>query len=482
MKNYLEYKKGLSKGFFIFSFSLFIIMQIACTKTIGINSPITSINSDNVYNSDATASAVLTGIYAKMSLNGLQAGGLTSISFFSGLSSDELSLYKGATDLTLIQYYRNSLTNSLSVNFWNNIYPIVFVTNSILEGLKNTAEVSPVVKDQLIGEAKFIRAFCYFYLLNLYGDIPLITSTDYKVNSVFRRTPKVQVWESIINDLKDAQKLLSNNYLDGNVLNETNERVRPTKWAATAILARVYLYTNNWIGAEEEASSIINNTGMYKLSEELDDVFLLNSEEAIWQLQPVNAGWNVEDARTFIIQGSGPNSNNPVYLSKKLLSSFELGDKRKSKWVKSIVVGDSTYYYVYKYKSATYKDPISEYNMVLRLSEQYLIRAEARAQQENISQAVNDLNIIRNRANLVDIKTTSQSEILIAIQHERQVELFTEWGHRWLDMKRTQTIDTIMNNFAIQKGGLWSSNWQLYPIPREELRNNPNLIQNEGYN
>jgi hypothetical protein len=67
------------------------------------------------------------------------------------------------------------------------------------------------------------------------------------------------------------------------------------------------------------------------------------------------------------------------------------------------------------------------------------------------------------------------------IAHERQVELFTEWGHRWFDLKRTGAIDTVMKNVAIQKGTTWNKNFQLFPIPQTEILANPNLVQNPGY-
>ncbi len=77
---------------------------------------------------------------------------------------------------------------------------------------------------------------------------------------------------------------------------------------------------------------------------------------------------------------------------------------------------------------------------------------------------------------------TSKINLLSAIQHERQVELFTEWGHRWLDLKRTNTIDAIMTDATLEKGGSWQPTDQLYyPIPLSELQRNPKLIQNQGY-
>jgi hypothetical protein len=317
--------------------------------------------------------------------------------------------------------------------------------------------------------------------VNLYGDVPLALSTDYTVNSTLHRKPKTDVYNQTIADLKDAQNLLSAQYPDATLLNSTSERVRPTRWAAIALLARAYLYNSDFSNAENEATTLINNSAVFSLTT-LNNVFLKNSNEAIWQIQPVNAGWNTEDAKIFLLPASGPYAGfNSFYLSPQLLSSFESNDQRKMNWVNSVIVGVNTYSYPFKYKSATFNAPVTEYKMVLRLAEQYLIRAEARARQNKIAEAKDDLAIIRNRAGLGTASANDQPSLINAILKEKQVELFTEWGHRWFDLKRTENLDVIMNIVTPQKGGSWNTNWQLYPITRNELLANPNLVQNDGY-
>jgi hypothetical protein len=132
----------------------------------------------------------------------------------------------------------------------------------------------------------------------------------------------------------------------------------------------------------------------------------------------------------------------------------------------------------YKIKSGT---PLKEYSMVIRLAEIYLIRAEARAQQNNLSGAIDDLNTIRWRAGLGGTLFTTKAGILAAIQKERRIELFSEWGQRWLDLKRSASVDSVMANQTQIKGNTWTSTQQLYPIPLAEISANPNLVQNSGY-
>ncbi len=469
-----------------------ILCFCSCRKLVEVDSPTTSLNGANVYASDATAASVLSGIYAKISSNAnITNGGLASVFLFTGLSSDELTLFNASsqTPLQYLPYYQNALNsqNTGNPDFWNQIYPIIFSTNSAVEGLSSSTTLTPSVKKQLLGEAKFIRAFCYFYLVNLYGDLPLILGTDYEINRLAARIQKSLVYKQIIADLIDAQGLLNDGYIKADRLSfypsGSYEKIHPNKWVATALLARSYLYTGDYVNAETQSSLIINNP-LYSLSS-LTDVFKKNSNEAIWQLQPVSTTptTNTWEAWLFILPSTGPTTTGtfPVYLNNNIITAFETGDLRKSNWTGNVPVGLNTYYYPSKYKIAIASAAVAEYNTVFRLGEQYLIRAEARAQQNKISEAQADLNVLRSRANLPSTAANDKTSLVSAILHERQVELFTEWGHRWLDLKRTGNVDAVMSTVTPQKGGLWNTNWQLYPIPTYELQKDPSLVQNSGY-
>jgi hypothetical protein len=452
-----------------------------CKKFVTVNPPDTKVTGASVYNNDITATAVLTGIYTSLSSNGFTQGGLTSMSYYGSLSADELTLFSGSPENP---FYSNALTSSNIASVgWNQIYPTIYVINSAIEGLTATTSLTPNIQQQLIGEAKFLRAFCYFYLVNLYSDVPLVTTTDYSSNALLPRTNRSQVYNQIIADLQDAKELLSTDYLDATLLKTTIERVRPTIWAATALLARTYLYTDKWDSAAAESAKVISNITLFQLPD-LDNAFLANNAEAIWQLQPVAAGSNTFDAQTFILP-TGPTTGN-VYLDTMLVRSFEPGDQRRTHWIDSVIVDANVYYYAFKYKvnNLTPVD-VTEYTGVLRLGEQYLISSEAKAHQGNISGptgAVADLNKIRERAGLPDYSgLQDMSSVLDAIQAERRVELFTEWGHRWLDLKRTGTVDAIMTKACPLKGNTWNTIQQLYPIPLTELKLNPKLVQNPGY-
>ena len=163
---------------------------------------------------------------------------------------------------------------------------------------------------------------------------------------------------------------------------------------------------------------------------------------------------------------------------------FEMGDLRKTDWIRT---NRKNFLMSYKYRSysstATTNpdDSRKENSTVFRLAEQFLIRAEARAQQDKLDLAISDVDAIRERAGLPLIANTNPSigkaDLLDAIMHERRVELFTEWGHRWFDLKRTGLALTVLSPI---KSGL-TQNDLLYPIPQSELIKNPFLEQNLGY-
>lgn len=481
--------------------SLLIIGMTGCRKLTNVEPPYNKITATNAFANDDNALTVINGIYTNMDILN-KFSGSSSIGFYAALGADELTLYSGVSDPRLLAYYQNNLQSNASTNygtdFWAPLYNYIYQSNNIIEQLNKSNGISSAVKKQLLGEAKFLRGFFYFYLVNLYGDVPLVKTTDYSINRSLGKSNVSDINDFIISDLKEADTLLSTDYLDGKLGKYQNvntaERVRPTVWSAKALLARVCLYKKDYASAESYASQVISNNTLFNLTN-LNQVFLKNNREAIWQVQTLSTYQNTADAVAYVLPSTGPTSYSasPAYLSTSLLSSFDLGDNRNSAWIGKVTTGaGNTYYFPYKYKNRS--STILEYTMVLRLAEQYLIRAEARAMQGNLSGAVMDLNIIRARARatptvsipdpLPDLPNSlTQQQIKNAVMKERRVELFTEWGHRWMDLKRTDSLNSIMTVVTPQKANSkpWRSFQALYPILFSDLQNNPNLTQNGGY-
>lgn len=416
-------------------------------------------------------------------LGGFAGGGVNSITYLSGLSSDELEIY--STLPIYKEFAENNLTATnvpINSSLWSPLYSVIYKSNSIIEGLNNSTTIDQHLKRQLEGEALFVRAFCHFYLVNLFGDIPFVDTTDYRENSKIGRTLTKEVYSRIIVDLKGAEGLLSADYSFSK-----GERVRPNKWAASALLARVYLYNREWENAEQKAGEVIGQRTLFEL-DSLNSTFLKNSSEAIWQLSRDDR--NTQEAVTFSTFLFGRPLN--ATLNRKFVEEFEDGDKRKAVWIKSVVSGTNIFYYPFKYQNKTIS-PITEYSMVLRVAEQYLIRAEARAMLGRFLGAEGsnaDINIIRQRAGLSPFQSSNGAEVMAEVEREKKLEMFSEWGHRWMDLKRLPSIvnasDPKLNRAddvlkSVKPG--YSIEDKLYPIPKSQITNNPEMsdAQNPGY-
>jgi hypothetical protein len=456
-----------SKSFFLLLSLSIEIMFSACKKFVDIEPAPNLIQTDELFASDASALSAVTGVYVQMrSTSPSLANGTLSI--YAGLTSDEL-----ATSASFQEYdvfFKNSILSTSSVinsQLWSTSYRTIYAINSIIENLEKSTQLSPSVVRQLLGEMKVVRALYYFYMVNIFNDIPLITSSDYTENEHKARTAVKDVYEQIINDLQDAENLLSEDY-------PSDYRARPNKWTASALLAKVYLYMGDWTNAEAECSKVISS-GNYSLVDDLGQVFKNTSNEIIWQIASPSESRNSTEGSVFIPFAS---SVVPViFASSSLINSFESGDLRKSNWLGLNIVLGKEYYYPFKYKNRS-TIPVDEYDVVLRMAELYLIRSEARAHQNKTADAITDLDAIRSRAGLANTSATDQQSLLTAIIEERQRELFAEWGNRWLDLKRNGLMNSVLSSV---KSTDWQETDMLYPIPFSEIEINLALAQNPGY-
>lgn len=472
-----------SNRFSIIAACILIGMMGGCKKFVEIDPPKTDLIKATVFKSDGTAKAAIASLYAQL-VGSYASGTAGSITFISGLSSDELQNYNTTQAYTEFAGNQLTATNTQNTALWTQLYQTIFRCNSILEGLSKSTGVTPALNTQLQGEAKFIRAFAHFYLLNMYGAIPLVLTTDYRTNAVIPRTPTADVYQQIIADLKDAQGMLAPDYSFSN-----GERTRVNSFTASALLARVYLYKGEWSNAETQSTVVINKTDLYNL-QPADIAFLKNSKEAIWQL--IRDAGNTNDALTFYIAPAATTPTNAA-LPNSWVQSFDPTDNRRINWIAAITSGANTYYYPVKYKN-TAQAPITEYSTVFRLAEQLLIRAEARAMQNKLvgdNSAATDINAIRSRAGLTGTAATTQQQLLNVIENERRFELFTEWGHRWFDLKRwpskltpENTGLSLVDDILKPLKPNWAKEDKLYPIPQEQILNDPAMAkaQNPGYN
>lgn len=442
-----------------------VLLFTSCKKFLELEAPTTQVISSEVFSSDRAAESAAAGVYSEMTLANFSAlnGGVT---IYAGLCSDDLYNTTSNSDLDVFVTNNIPPTNSPGLGrLWNQSYRVIYHCNSVLEGLAKSISLTDSIRKRLRGEMLVTRALHFFYISSLFGDVPLTLTTDYRTNSIMARTTLPTIQLQLINDLEEARQLLGINYYGIN-------KARPNKWSATALLSRIYLYKGEWSKAEMLASEIIQS-GQYNLPTNLNQVFLPGSSETIWQLTRDYS--NTAEGAAFVPAST---TVRPTYaLTENLIQTFELNDNRKGNWINKNVVGGITYNYPNKYKIRV-ASPISEYYVVLRLAELYLIRAEARAEQNNLIEAQQDINVIRQRSGLPAITFNDKPSILAAVAKERRVEFFAEWGHRWFDLIRTDKADQILGSFKFPH---WQATDKLYPIPQSEIDNNPFLVQNPGY-
>ena len=450
-------------------------LSFSCKKWVELPLPKDRILAEVVFADSATAMNAIAAIYSNFgyfnheSSNSINGQNLT---IYPGLSADELSTTIALTGIDTKQFEDNALipVNAFLLPFWSTGYAGIYRVNACIKGISESKGIRDELKQRLIGEIKVARALYYFHLVNFYGGVPLVTTTDFADNAKLPRASINDIYQLIIADLTEARQVLKSAYPSAG-------RARPNLYVATALLAKVNLYRENWSVAEGMAKEIINS-GVYSLVADPNNVFVSGSNEAIWQ-SPTEGGQQVQTQEGSTLIPASATDIPRYYLTQSLLSAFEPNDQRKTKWAKANIIGANTYYYPFKYKNrAPTASPREDY-MLFRLAEQYLILAEALARQNKLSEALPYLNMVRTRAGLAAVNPATQTDLLNAITQERRVELFCERGNRWFDLKRTGSANAVL-------GALKPSTWQpedtLYPIPYTERLYNPFLVQNPGYN
>lgn len=439
------------------------LFMAGCKKFLDIGSQPASLTEENAFIDSSTAVGTVLGLYTFIGNTNPQNNSIAFNTTKYGMMSADDAYY--LTNSNFDNWKNNTLAagNDLQA-FWYGYYQIISRANYIIVNLSKNTTIGQTARNQFMGEAKFWRAWAYFYLTNYFGAVPVVTNTEALENSKLPRSPQSEVYKLIQDDLTEAKNLVGENY-------PSIERARVNKKVVSAMLARIFFYQQKWTDAEREATEVINNT-QYGLRTNLDSVFNKNSNEVILQIAN-NTGitsWGQE----FIPSSASPN----VVLYDTLARTFETGDQRKISWTRPIVYGGITYYYPYKFKLRI-GTAGNEYHVVLRLGEMFLIRSEARANLNNVEGAVDDINMVRHRAGLDDLDDTiSPTALLTALEHERWVELFTEWSDRWFNLKRTNRATAVL----LLTKPRWQSFQQLYPVPLSDRQANPNLNpDNTGY-
>ncbi len=372
---------------FNIAFAGAFLLATGCNKLLDIKDPVNSITTNQVFQNDEQAFTALNGLYSYLISGGeyeatmnpplgsdlYSAGGIT---LAAGHLADEL--YHPSIS-GQYQYYAE-FANKLSLRnpgyaakIWRTAYKGIFNANALIQGVKASAskDFTEAARNRILGEAMAVRAMSYFYLVNLFENIPLVMSIDFNETQNLPSAKPTEIYQQIIKDLEEASGYLTENY-DGN----NTERIRINKWYVKAMLARVYLYVKDYGQAYRHANDVIGQTALFRL-EDLSGVFGVNSREVIFQLKQINYsnGYGNSTPEGNALTGR--------YMTPLLVNAFETGDNRKSLWTAPLTGSPSnpTGFTPAKYKINATNQVVggyrSEYYVVMRLAEMYLIRSEA---------------------------------------------------------------------------------------------------------
>ncbi len=350
--------------------------------------------------------------------------------------------------------------NVITVAAYQNIYKAVNSANSVIAAVPavNDPLLTSDEKNKILGEAYFIRALAYFDLGRGWGGVQLqlTPTTDLNALKGVKRSTLDQTYDQVLADLTKAEQLLPE---------DASTRNRAQKSVARALRARLHLYRQQWSDAENYATQVIGNT-KYALVKPYNTFFTAPflSTESVFELSfstnDKNSYWNL----WYPSSAGGQYTLKPSDALVAKLNNPNIGGTRKT-----LIAGTGTGVYGVLYNTTSSSiDP----SYVIRIAELYLIRAEARAQQNNLSGAIADLNIIRARAGVPATTATTQADVLQAIEDENSVEFPFE-AHRWFDLVRTGRAGAVL--------GLTNKNYWLFPIPYSDILSDPDVTQNPGY-
>jgi starch-binding outer membrane protein, SusD/RagB family len=444
-------------------FLIVILLTSACEDLVEVDAPTNQIGTAQVFEDLQTANSALEYLYAKLRDQSIiSEGNNYGASVLLESYTDNLDYYGSNQNLSEINQDQIQETNTFISSIWNTAYLQIYYANSIIQGAEQSTALSSDDKTRIKGEAMLIRSLIYFYLQQLFGDIPYTTSLDYDYNRTLKKTDGETLQTLLETDLKEASMLMPDDY-------RNTERIYPNRKSAQLLLARIYVLRKEWSLAEKMADTILQSP-LYQFQTNISEVFHKSGTHIIWQLKPRTSG-NDEGSFYYFVNAA-PQS---YALTQNLVNTFSVDDLRKQVWIEQVTYKTSVYYRSNKYKDRTTSP--AEYPIVFRLEEVYFIMAEALAMQDRFNEALPYLNATRERAGLTAITSLSGEDFFNELMAEKRREFFCESGFRFIDLKRWDKLEELS---ALKPD--WEDYKQLWPLPQSEMLLNSNLTpQNSGY-
>ncbi|MCF8226213.1 MAG: RagB/SusD family nutrient uptake outer membrane protein [Bacteroidales bacterium] len=384
--------------------------------------------------------------------------------------------------------YHFTASNDAIVEQWVGYYKVLGVANSFIINAGNSDVQNQVLKARVIAEARFIRAYCYFMMVRLWGDVPLVTEeVDSEDDFFIHRDPAEDVYTQIITDLEYSRDHLPGDYP------ADEDAGRVTSGAAGSLLSFVYLTRKNYELAEINARDVIDSE-VYTLHNDYVSLFRPEgntSSESVFQIQALT---NYNNLNSLMGRAWSPRTNiygllgfDQYTASFALYNMFGDNDDRKQSFVIATnqSAGKELPY------TTKYLDPDAESEKlmgcsfhVIRFAEVLLTYAEAENEINGPTEKAYDaINLIRNRAKLEDlIPGLNKDSFRDSLYKERQKELYFE-GQRWFDLVRTNRLVEVVE--AVPAGvnadfypSVELPKHLLFPVPALEIEINPNLAPN----
>ena len=417
--------------------------------------PEMSITDDQAFVSKSSTQAALTGVYSA-----LQSGRYYGLDYVAlgYLPGDNVEWAGSFNYYQQVDANRLTADNSTITGVWRAIYSTINSANHIIGKVQSVEDplFTQHEKDQIQGEAYFIRALSYFDLARGWGGVPLVLNFTQTPDdgAGIGRSSLEDTYAQVLEDLITAESLLTD---------EVN-RNRATRHTVQALRARLHLYLEEWEEAASYATLLIDHPS-YELVERYETFIQnKNSAESILELAYDNANRNNHNGYFLPASQGGRLEWRPDAEFIDLVQDPAIGGERSVLLAND---GNVTYGNLY-HRSGTGDDPA----YILRTAEQYLIRAESRVHLNDLSGAAEDLNQVRRRAGISDTEAVTRDDLLLAIENERRIEFAFE-GHRWFDLVRTGRAGEVL--------GVTDTNRWVFPIPLNDLNADDDLDQNPGY-
>lgn len=462
----------------------------SCSEFLNLQ-PEYQINDVSFYKNAKDFETALVGNYA-----GLQGLYNTALIDIGDLATDNAEIRWSSPTVaeTELDEVNPTPSNSFLGTVWSTSFATIARSNNILSRL-DAVSLTDAQKNQFKGESLFLRAFSYFNLVRLFGNVPIVDVSFRSPNEIMAfdmtRRPVGEVYALIIKDLAEASNLL-------NGMNLPSKSQASTA-AAKTLLGKVYLTTKQYDLAKNILKEVIDQKS-YALNPDYKKLFTNgNSElqETIFEIKYLSG--NVGEGNSFSsiftparfdmaifpgnMQGSGR-----VLPTKQMANAYESGDLRRK-----ASIGDSVKLNTGKYEKETYGLKFVDFTTgivgdgginftALRYADVLLMYAEALNEANGTAEAHTYLNVVRQRAGLTPLSGLSKAEFTLALEKERRVEFLLE-GHRWFDLIRTGRAEAVLNKYFKDNGLSFTvaPHELIMPIPLREIDINPKLGQNPGY-